>query len=206
MLKRFFPVLLLIFLCSLVHAGDVNTRALEACRRACDSFTQKMSANLHDVILENGIVGAIAVCAERVKTASEEFSKTPGLTIERITLLSLKEQKRLESFEGITLQAMYDSLKTGKEISREVSHWAGDSDNAGSMVYVTPIMVEPLCLTCHGPAEMVQPDVREIMQTKYHALPSGDAIGNIKGALVVTLELPAGNALLEVGEEDTKTD
>lgn len=201
MLKKSILVSLLILLCSLVHAGDVDPLALQVCERTYASFTKQMSEDLHNVFLEAGIIGAIEVCAERIAKAGEEYSQEPGLRVERITLLTLKHQKRLDSFEGRTLRAMHDSLAARKEITPEAYEWTGKDVHNGTLVYVKPVIVEPLCLTCHGPSEMVQPEVREIMQNKYHALPSGDKIGDVKGAIVVTLELPAGKKFLEKSSE-----
>lgn len=201
MLQKLFLVFLLILVCSLVHAGDVDPLALQACQRTCAAFSKQMAGDLHDVFLEKGIIGAIEVCADRTNNTSADFSSKPGLRVERLTLLTLKNQNRLDSFEARTLKAMHDSAAAETEISPEAYEWTGKDIHNGTIVYVKPIIVEPLCLTCHGPAEMVQLDVREIMQKKYNALPSGDKIGDVKGAIVVTLELPAGKKLLEKSEE-----
>lgn len=201
MLKKLFLVFLLSFLCSLVHAVDVDPPALMACQKTCSAYLDRMASDLHDVFLEEGIIGAIDICAERVNNTAAEYSQKPGLRLERLTLLTLKDQKRFDSFEAITLLAMHDSVAAGGEIPPEAYKWTGKDIHNGTLVYVKPIIVEPLCLTCHGPAEMVQPDVRAIMLDKYHALPSGNKIGEIKGAIVVTLELPAGKELVAECEE-----
>lgn len=205
MLKNSLIISLLILVCSLAHAGDVDPLALAACQKASAAFSKQIAGDLHDVILEKGIIGAIEICAERVNNTGQALSLEPGLRVERVTLLTLKDQKRSDSFEGRMLRAMQDSVAAGREIEAEAYEWTGTDIHSGTLVYVKPIMIEPLCLACHGPAEMVQSDVREIMQNKYHALPSGNKIGDVKGAVVVTLELPAGKKLLEAsGESDTQ--
>lgn len=201
MLKRLLLLSFLLSLCSFASAGDVDPGALSLCQRTCSSFVDKMGDGLHDVFLEHGVVGAIDYCAERVNQACEEFSHEPGLRVERITMLTLKEDKLLDSFVARTLAAMHDSLETGAEIAADAYEWTGSDPEHGTLVYIKPITIKPLCLSCHGPAQMVQPDVREIMQAKYNALPGGHKIGDIKGAIVVTLELPAAKRLVAEASE-----
>jgi hypothetical protein len=206
MLRRCIPLILVVLLCSLLYADDTDTRALDLCRKTSQEFKDRMSGLLHDTILSDGILGAIDACATGAEKLSTELSREPGLRIERVTQLSLRELKRGNSFENKSLSAMIDSAEAGMPVPEENHEWIETSKTERKLVYVVPLKINPVCLACHGPAPMVQPDVRTVMQTKYHALPSGNKIGDVKGALVVTLELPAGQSLLKEMESKEKTE
>ena len=76
------------------------------------------------------------------------------------------------------------------------------SEKASKTTYIRAIKIETLCLTCHGPSRMVQPEVKMIMKEKYGALPSGDKVGDIKGALLINLAIPEGNSFLKKAEQN----
>ena len=80
--------------------------------------------------------------------------------------------------------------------------WIEGEEGKKSFIYVKAIQVEPLCLSCHGPSEIVQPDVKELMMSEYKALPSGNQLGEIKGAVVVSLEFPEAEPSIEKFQQE----
>jgi hypothetical protein len=197
MLRKIMILIFMPMLCSLLYAGDVNPLVLKACRQTCDKFLDEMSKSLHDAILEKGLTGAVGVCADNVEALCKKFSERPGLTVERITLLKLKEQNRLKQFEAKALKELIDSPASSAKGKDERYEWTTTKGGGHQLAYLRAVRVEPLCLTCHGPASMVPNDVKTVLHEKYNALPSENKIGDVKGAMLVILELPAAEPILK---------
>ncbi|WP_230369260.1 c-type heme family protein [Paludibacterium denitrificans] len=51
--------------------------------------------------------------------------------------------------------------------------------------------MQPMCLTCHGPAEQIPTEVRQALQRSYpHDKATGYQPGMIRGAVSITRPLP----------------
>jgi hypothetical protein len=186
---------LLLLSSSPVLAGDLDSKALEVCRNKCMELSAKVTKALHDDMLAKGVTGAVATCAETVDAMCRRFSAEPGLTMERISVSRLREQKRLGSFEASALERMIKAGSAGDGSKGEEFRWER-TERGFVGTYVRAITIEPICLTCHGPKDLVPPEVRDLMVKKYGALPSDNQVGEIKGAIVVSVKLPEAKHLL----------
>ena len=185
-----------------LRAGD-NTIVLDACKQLCDEFAAEVYAALHDDMLNKGVIGTVETCAERIDKIGHTYSERPGITVERTTLLRLKEQKRGKAAEAEILRNMISSAQTEKEITEDHT-WIEDEEDGKTFVYVRAVKIKPLCLSCHGPSELVQPAVKQLMVNKYKALPSGNQLGETKGAIVVRLHFPEAERFVKEYEAKRK--
>jgi hypothetical protein len=178
------------------QAAEIDDAALRFCRARCDSLAAALQTMLHDDLLSGGLHAAAVSCAEKAPKLCSDFSRPPALEVERVTLASLAEKGRSRSPEAAWLRAIVEVARKGGEVPEERYGWV-EEDRHRRFLYLRPLRIDPTCLQCHGPAAMVPPDVKELMRTRYHALPSENAVGDVKGALLVTLRFPEGERLLK---------
>lgn len=197
-MSRIAPIgLLAIAFCLPLFAAEPDPRALEFCRRACDQLCTQMEKCMHDDMLQRGLAAAAVLCAEKMDSICAAFcAEKPGVKVQRVTLLGLKEKKLQGSFAWRSLKAMTSAGGSNQEPKREDYVWEGSTSEEGRLVYLRSLVVKPECLQCHGPAVMVPPEVKKLMKERYHALPSENKLGEVKGGIMVTLNLPQAKSLL----------
>jgi hypothetical protein len=178
-----------------LHAGD-TPMLLETCKQICDAYVKEVGQALYNDMLNKGIEGTVPTCAKTIDKICYKYSEAPGNTLERTTLLRLQEQKRSHSPEAEMLRSMIKSANTEEAITEDHT-WTESDDGEKSFIYMRAIKVEPLCLSCHGPSEIVQPKVKQLMMSEYHALPSENQLGEIKGAVVVNLKFPEAESYIK---------
>jgi hypothetical protein len=178
-------------------AQEVDPGILDACRVTGARVMKECRTRLHSEILQKGMSGAVASCAERVDSICGSFEQMPGLKVERVTLLRLKTSKRSETLEYNLLERLSEKIEADKSVEEEYG-WDDDvQPGQRRFVYLQALKMGPLCLSCHGPSELVQPAVKKAMLAKYDALPSGKNLGELKGAFMITLEFPQVTPYIE---------
>jgi hypothetical protein len=178
-------------------AQETDPRILHACRETAAKAVKECRARLHNEIVEKGMTGAVAACAEHADSICGSFGQIPGLTVERVSLFRLKTADRSGTLEYRLLKSLSQRVAADKGVEEEYG-WDDDAPApTRRFVYLKALKIGPLCLSCHGPSELVQPGVRKAMLAKYDALPSGMTLGELKGAFLVSLEFPQAAPYLE---------
>ena len=141
---------------------------------AAASF-QALSSELKNALTEGGIEKAVSYCNITALPLLDSLSKVHGATIKR-TSLKLRNPKDAPTAEETeVLHDFQKKMENASPIKPMVQK------NASGIAFYSPILVNDLCLKCHGKLDntMIAEDYA-IIKAKY---PSDEAIGYVSGDL-----------------------
>ena len=94
---------------------------------------------MHDALIAGGALGAMSACAGAIDSLCESASGVAGLTLERVTLQRLKNQKRTKTYEYSLLRTLRERAKADPDVE-EISGWADDTKKE-RFVYLRAIKI-----------------------------------------------------------------
>lgn len=104
-----------------------------------------LSSNLGKAIADSGIVYAIQFCQINAEGLTDSASSISGYPIARRALKQRNPGNKPNTMETQVLK-MYDrAAEQGKELKPTLLQ-----DDHGAVFYFHPIVIQPLCLNCHG--------------------------------------------------------
>lgn len=177
---------LLVFLAagSASAEGDGDSR-ITASREYAARLQKELGARLKAAIAAGGPASAIAVCQVDAPRIAQELSGPGGPVHVGRTALRVRNPANEPDQEA---RAVLEQFASGVAQGRtgSLTHFAVRPD--GSARYMQAILMQPLCLTCHGSA--LAPDVEAAIAVRY---PDDQATGftenDLRGAFVI--EWPA---------------
>lgn len=180
-----------ILLSFLVLAGSAlayDSAAMEkgrAAARALDeTLKKKMSASMREV----GPSGALAVCTYQAQALAGEVEANQGVRVRRTSLKLRNPRNAPDAYEKELLIRL-EGLRREGNLPVEVLEERRTSDGRVYR-YAKPLLVEPMCLTCHGRGEEIPGDVRRELEVRYPKdTATGYKLGDLGG--IVTVVVPA---------------
>ncbi|MCK5781649.1 MAG: DUF3365 domain-containing protein [Flavobacteriales bacterium] len=148
---------------------------------AMSSF-KVLSGDLKAAMKKGGPIAGVEVCSSKAMILSDSLSDVYGVKIKRTSLKIRNNKNSANTEEKQILNKWESSISEGKKISPEVL-----KHDDGSVVFVAPIKLKSLCLTCHGTSETLTPDLKTEILKHY---PKDAAIGykenDLRGAWSIT--------------------
>jgi hypothetical protein len=158
-------------------------RSEKATQALLTALMQRLTAAMGEA---GGVVQAVRVCADEAQTLTTEIAEKRGVALGR-------SSKRLRNPENAPPRWVAQWLdEHDEQPAAQVEPMLGISERDGKRFarYVGPIGVQPLCLTCHGPAESIVSEVRAILAQRYPSdEATGYAVGDLRGAVWAELEV-----------------
>lgn len=178
---------LLLFVSALAaQAPDARERA----SKAAAGLGRILVELLGQEMARGGYENAVRACSEVAQTVTEEFAHEQGLEIRRVSLRARNPKDRPDEWEAARLKAWEREYKPGTAPA-EVFEIV-EEDGRRFARYLKPILVQPMCLGCHGPKDRISEEVRQVLEERYprdHA--TGYKAGDLRGAFSVTVRLEA---------------
>lgn len=164
-----------------------ESKLLEETRKTVMTLPPKLVATLQAEIQKGGPAAAIGVCRTLAPQAVGEMSNRTGW---RITRVSLKPRNPLlgtpDAWEREQLQDFDRRAAAGDNPAALEKGEIVTEGDARYFRYVKALPVQPLCLSCHGPADRITDDVRQRLDADYpHDRATGYSEGQIRGAISV---------------------
>ena len=179
MRRKLAPVALL----SLLAAGQPaeRERAAAAARELGQVLMQLLEAELQ----RGGYAGAVRACSESAQTATGEFARERGLEIRRVSLKARNRRDLADEWEAARLKEWEAAGKPPAEFFTVV-----EEGGRRYARYLKPIVIQPMCLGCHGERDKLAPEVREVLDRRYPGdRATGYKAGDLRGAFTVTIPL-----------------
>jgi hypothetical protein len=168
-------------------AGAIPDDALERARATADDLTRDLAGMVMTTLQEQGAVAAVEVCSGVAQERTASHARE-GVVVRRVTdrlrnplnAPDAEEARELERFEVLAGEGRLPG-----EIVRLVRR--GDDR---TLHYMRPIVMGQPCLTCHGPPEEIDPEVRAILSERYpQDAATGYRLGEFRGAVSVRVDL-----------------
>jgi hypothetical protein len=173
---------------ALVAATD-EAAALERARSLTAKLAGTLMPRLQQEIAAHGTARALTVCAEVAQPLTVEAAGE-GASLRRVSLRARNPADRPDEVERRVLEELQAAHAAG-ELPVEY-HLTLDGPEGRELRYFKPIVVQPLCLRCHGEPASLEPEVRARLAELY---PDDQAVGyregDLRGAVSVRIALPA---------------
>jgi len=167
--------LVLAILSSWGYAEDAR---LEESRALVDAFQKSLGGKLKNALKTGGTTKAIAVCSVEAPKIASEISSEHNATIGRVSTRARNVDNRADRQQREVLKTFAKALK---DESRPPEHFS--TNNSGAL-YMKAIVVQPLCLACHG--ETLSADTIQALENYYPKDSArGYKVGDLRGAFVV---------------------
>jgi hypothetical protein len=171
----------------LAAAGD-EAAALERARELTAKLAATLMPRLQQEIAAHGTAQALTVCAEVAQPMTAEAA-AEGASMRRVSLRARNFADRPDPFERRVLEELQAAHVAGTlPVER---YEIVDSAEGREMRYFKPIVVQPLCLRCHGEPASFEPEARARLAELY---PDDEAVGyregDLRGAVSVRIALP----------------
>lgn len=164
---------------SCATAQDDDTRAARS-REIATSFQQELGARLTAALATGGPVEAIAVCNLEAPQISARLSADSGARVARTALKVRNPANAADPPKRDVLEAF--RLELAADATKIPEHFETSGD--GTARYMRAIVMQPLCLVCHGAA--LAPEVQSAVSRLYPAdEATGFAVGELRGAFVI---------------------
>lgn len=169
------------FVTTLANAGD--DAMLGEARKVATMLPPKLLSALQEEIARSGPEGAIPVCKEMAPKMAGEISQQTGWKIKRVSLKPRNEARAIpDEWEKAALEDFDKRAAAGESPAQlEKGEKVGNEYR-----YVKALPVQPLCLSCHGPADQLTPAVKAALGKHYpNDRATGYSVGQIRGAISV---------------------
>jgi hypothetical protein len=180
---------------SLAATGSLAEEAIDLdkdARQVAMEFAQRLSASLKQELTAGGPVHAIGICRDLAPSIAAELSRSKGWKVSRV---SLKVRNPLlgspDEWEQAALIDFDRRAASGQKLdAMEMSEVVSEPQGRFAR-YIKAIPVQPLCLTCHGAPEDLDPSVRARLAADYpHDQATGYRQGMIRGGIAIKRALP----------------
>jgi hypothetical protein len=171
-----------------VVALEEDTVLVERGMAAVAALKQSLGAQLKAAMGSGGHEGAMDVCRQVVEAVRQTTSDTfEGLEVGRTSLKYRNAENRPDSVDESVLKNFEKAKVEGRELA-PVFVEAGEGE--GARLYA-PIVVEAICLNCHGARESLSPAVTALLDEHYpDDLATGYGVGDVRGAFRVSFGQP----------------
>ena len=184
-MKRYtlLPISLLVAL----SAAAQDDERLAQSRDAAAQLGQELTAALLTALGTGGPVEAVEVCSVEASPIAARLSEQAGARVGRTALRVRNPENAPDEAVREVMETFAHDLAAGATAPPE--HFETRSD--GSARYMSAIVAQPLCITCHG--SEIAPEVATAIAEFYPSdQATGFAVGDLRGAFIV--EWPASEA------------
>jgi len=173
--------LIIPFVTTLAHAGD--DAMLGEARKVATTLPPKLLAALQEEISKSGPEGAISVCKDMAPKMAGEISRQTGWKIKRVSLKTRNDARAIpDAWEKAALEDFDKRAAAGEPPAQLEKGEKIDNEYR----YAKALPVQPLCLSCHGPADQLSPAVKSALGQHYpNDRATGYSVGQIRGAISV---------------------
>lgn len=156
-------------------------------RDAVAGLSAKLKALLGDELAKGGFEGAVHACSTSAQKVTREFAAESGVDIRRVTLKYRNPANAPDAWERAQLEQMQAALNSGKHLPEEILTIV-DENGAKTHRLLKPIVIQGMCLSCHGSAAQIPDPVKKQIARSYSKdLATGYKAGELRGAFSVKI-------------------
>lgn len=150
-------------------------------------FSGELKAALKAAIGSGGLANGVQVCQQQAPLIAQKWS-TDGWQIGRTSLKVRNSENSADDWEKQILQDYADKLAGGSAPAQLNYADVVSSANGDVFRYMQPIMLDTLCVACHG-SQLAEPVKQQIQQHYPNDLATGYNPGELRGAFTLQKQL-----------------
>jgi hypothetical protein len=165
-----------------------DPKQVEEMRAAAKALVTQLGGKLKAEMAANGPEAAIGVCKKMAPQIAADLSGQIGWKAGRVgTRVRNPESGTPDAWNTKALSAFSERMKLGeKPDAMELAEVVSAPSGQAYLRYAKAIVIQPVCLTCHGSSNDIPTDVKARLQAEYPMdKATGYSVGELRGAVVV---------------------
>ncbi|MGE5318917.1 MAG: DUF3365 domain-containing protein [Hyphomicrobiaceae bacterium] len=186
-MKKSLILTLLLAGCATYGTGAAQPEQIKESRDVAKALAMQLGGKLKAELSANGPESAVSACKEIAPQIAASLSRQTGWEVGRVgTRVRNAKTGTPDAWEAKALALFSERMKQGEkpdtmELAEVVTEPSGKY-----LRYAKAIAVQPMCLTCHGPAESIPEGVKARLRAEYPLdKATGYKVGELRGAIVV---------------------
>ncbi|MDZ7596044.1 MAG: DUF3365 domain-containing protein [Thiobacillus sp.] len=166
-------------------------KQIEESRAVAKTLATQLGGKLKESMNKNGPAESISVCKEIAPQIATDLTKQTGWQVSRVGTRARNAATGVpNAWQTEALASFAERMKNGEKAdTMEFSQVVTDSSGK-HLHYAKAIAIQPMCLTCHGPAETISEGVKARLRADYPLdQATGYKEGELRGAVVITRPL-----------------
>ena len=193
-MKRYTKLFALFFLgLSVVQAQAQDSDMLSLSRSISQAMLKELGQKLQSAMTEGGAVNAIGVCNTQAPEIAGRVSAQNQVKLSRVGTRARNPVMGVPNEWQARALAQFDAglARGDKPAEMEFSETITKSDGSKEFHFAKPIVLQPMCVACHGGPEQISPEVKSKLSELY---PNDKAVnyqpGQLRGAVVLSRSAP----------------
>jgi len=153
--------------------------------KASDALMKSLGGQLKSALQAGGPVEALRICQQAAIPLTEAAGgQWDGVRISRKTLQPRNPANAPDESDRAVLVRMADQAKAGENPPSPVLEW-----KEGKAIFYRPLMIQEVCLNCHGAEEQLSPELNQVLAEKYpNDEATGYSLGDFRGVIRVKMD------------------
>ena len=172
--------------------ASLENATIESTRAMANELLTQLGQKLKLAMSTEGPEAAVSVCKETSPAIAKSLSSKHGAQMTRVgTRVRNPVMGTPNAWQKEAL-AQFENRLTKGEPAANMEYWkVVDIDNGKhELQYAKAIMVQPVCLSCHGPASEIPTSLAEKIRIEYpQDQATGYSVGKLRGAVVISKPL-----------------
>jgi hypothetical protein len=174
---------------SVFSAQAQDDELLKQSRNLSLSMLKELGAKLQSAMAEGGAINAISVCNLQAPAIANRVSNENQVILSRVGTRARNPIMGVPNAWQTKALAQFEAgmARGDKPADMEFSETVAKPDGSKEFHFAKPILMQPMCLACHGNSEHISTDVKAKLSELY---PNDKAInyqaGQLRGAVVLT--------------------
>ncbi len=193
-MKRYTKLFALCFLgLQVIQAQAQDSDMLSQSRVISQAMLKELGQKLQSAMTEGGAVNAIGVCNTQAPEIAGRVSAQNQVKLSRVGTRARNPVMGVPNDWQAKALAQFDAglARGDKPAEMEFSETITKSDGSKEFHFAKPIVLQPMCVACHGGPEQISPEVKSKLSELY---PNDKAVnyqpGQLRGAVVLSRSVP----------------
>jgi hypothetical protein len=177
---------------SLVQAQAQDSDMLTQSRAVSQSMLKELGQKLQSAMAEGGAVNASGVCNTQAPEIAGRVSTQNQVKLSRVGTRARNPVMGVPNDWQAKALAQFDAaLARGEKPADIEFSETVETANGKEFHFAKPIVLQPMCVSCHGNPEQISPEVKAKLNELY---PNDKAVGyqpgQLRGAVVLSRSTP----------------
>jgi hypothetical protein len=172
--------------CASTPSPEQQTKYAEEARATAGGLAQKLAGTLKEDLAAHGPEGAIGVCREKAPKIAAAVMAEKGIKLRRVTTKNRNPKSVPDAWEDKVLADFEQRLAKGDKPETLEYYQVVKEGDQQTFRYMKGVVIQPLCLTCHGSPETIADGVKAKLNELYPAdKATGYSVGMLRGAISI---------------------
>ena len=170
--------------CASTPSPEQQAQLANDSRAAVGDLVKKLGGTLKADIAAHGPETAISVCKEKAPQIAKAIMDEKNVKIRRVTTQNRNPKSVPDAWEAKVLTDFEQRLAKGEKPDTLEYYQVTQEDGQQTFRYMKGLVIQPLCLTCHGTPENIPDGVKAKLTELYPAdKATGYSVGMLRGAV-----------------------